>query len=537
MNVKKLHSNLPLLFLLIIILITVGFRARLINVPLERDEGEYAYIGQLILQGIPPYSEAYNMKFPGIYFLYAGMIGLLGQTHTAIHGCLLIVSVISILLLYLFVRSAFDEWAAVAAAAAFALLSMSYHVQGFWANAEHFIVPLVIGANILLLSGLRNKKSRDLIFSGLLFGCAALVKQHGAFFGVAGLAALILSMWWDRTLDRRSRWISLVEFCGGALFPLLLCFFYLAFAGVLGKFYLWTFVYAKQYSSNVEYQDIKYNFIGGFQSLFSFASLIWIMSGVGSIPLISRGYRSDARLLTIGLLLGGITAVSIGFYFRPHYFLLILPAVAILFGLGIRYLYRVFSSSPVPFIRLFPPTAVVTIALLGTLAAHWDVLVQFSLPKVTETVYPISPFPFSLRIAQYIDEHTMPTDRIAIMGNEPQLLFYSQRKSATSFIYMFSLTENQPLAGQFRAEMSKQIETSLPAMLVYTNIQPDENQKKPPNWEALDVWFFHVAEVHYTLTARFEYQNINDTLFVSDPGQLQKRPTHMFWISIYEKKR
>ena len=45
--------------------VTVAIRIRLLGIPLERDEGEYAYAGQLILQGIPPYKLAYNMKFPG----------------------------------------------------------------------------------------------------------------------------------------------------------------------------------------------------------------------------------------------------------------------------------------------------------------------------------------------------------------------------------------------------------------------------------------------------------------------------------------
>src|ERR1700678_1899658 len=40
-------------------------RWRLLGMPLERDEGEYAYAGQLFLQGIPPYQLAWNMKFPG----------------------------------------------------------------------------------------------------------------------------------------------------------------------------------------------------------------------------------------------------------------------------------------------------------------------------------------------------------------------------------------------------------------------------------------------------------------------------------------
>jgi hypothetical protein len=54
-------------FLCIVILFFASIRLRLRDVPLERDEGEYAYAGQLILQGIAPYQLAYNMKFPGTY--------------------------------------------------------------------------------------------------------------------------------------------------------------------------------------------------------------------------------------------------------------------------------------------------------------------------------------------------------------------------------------------------------------------------------------------------------------------------------------
>jgi len=47
--------------------LTTGVRIRLLGIPLERDEGEYAYAGQLFLQGIPPYKLAYSMKLPGTY--------------------------------------------------------------------------------------------------------------------------------------------------------------------------------------------------------------------------------------------------------------------------------------------------------------------------------------------------------------------------------------------------------------------------------------------------------------------------------------
>ena len=55
-------------------------RLRLAGAPLERDEGEYAYAGQLVLQGVPPYQLAYNMKFPGTYYTYSVLLALFGQS-------------------------------------------------------------------------------------------------------------------------------------------------------------------------------------------------------------------------------------------------------------------------------------------------------------------------------------------------------------------------------------------------------------------------------------------------------------------------
>ncbi len=75
-------------------------RLRLLAFPLERDEGEYAYAGQLILQGIPPYELAYNMKFPGTYLAYAAIMALFGQTPAGIHFGLLLLTTATALMLF-----------------------------------------------------------------------------------------------------------------------------------------------------------------------------------------------------------------------------------------------------------------------------------------------------------------------------------------------------------------------------------------------------------------------------------------------------
>ena len=51
--------------LLTVILFAGAIRIRVLDVPLERDEGFYAYAGQLILQRIMPYQapSPYNLNF------------------------------------------------------------------------------------------------------------------------------------------------------------------------------------------------------------------------------------------------------------------------------------------------------------------------------------------------------------------------------------------------------------------------------------------------------------------------------------------
>ena len=52
------------LFVLAVAVVAAA-RIRMLGLPLERDEGEYAYTGQLLLQGVTPYKLAYSMKLPG----------------------------------------------------------------------------------------------------------------------------------------------------------------------------------------------------------------------------------------------------------------------------------------------------------------------------------------------------------------------------------------------------------------------------------------------------------------------------------------
>src|SRR6266481_9775300 len=110
------------IFAVIVFVFVLAVRIRLLGIPLERDEGEYAYAGQLMLQGIPPYKLAYNMKFPGTYAAYAIIMSIFGQTIYAVHFGLLLVNAATTTLIFFVGWRLMNTTAGIAAAAIYAVL-------------------------------------------------------------------------------------------------------------------------------------------------------------------------------------------------------------------------------------------------------------------------------------------------------------------------------------------------------------------------------------------------------------------------------
>src|SRR5687768_514761 len=94
-------------------------RWRLLSVPFERDEGEYAYQAQLLLDGIPPYARAVSLKLPGMVIIDAICFAALGETVEAAGVALVLASLVTTALVYAIARRWFGPLAAPVTAAAF----------------------------------------------------------------------------------------------------------------------------------------------------------------------------------------------------------------------------------------------------------------------------------------------------------------------------------------------------------------------------------------------------------------------------------
>ena len=441
-------------------------RIRLLGLPLERDEGECAYAGQLMLQGIPPYQLAYSMKFPGTYAAYALIMSIFGQTTVGVHLGLLVVNAATVLLIFLLGRRLFGTTAGLAAGASYAVLSVSPTVLGFAGHATHFVVLPVLCGVWLLLGTLDRPAVARLFASGVLFGVAVLMKQSAIFFVLFGVLYLFYSDWRSR-LDFGKKVIRGTAFAAGAVLPFAITCLLLWHAGVFGKFWFWTFHYAREYGSRLSISDAAQILAASVGDRIGSGWLIWAIAATGLV-LCTWKASSRPNTLLLALLFFAACAVCSGFYFRAHYFILILPAVSLLVGVAASGATDLRSLHLRPLRMVFP--IVFAVSLSWPFFAERDFFFTLSPDAASWRVYGANPFRESVRIARYLREHTDPNDTIAVLGSEPQIYFYANRHSATGYIYIYGLMEPHQYAARMQQEMAQEIEAAHPKYVVFVAI-------------------------------------------------------------------
>jgi hypothetical protein len=438
-------------------------RIRLLGIPLERDEGEYAYAGQLLLQGIPPYKLAYSMKFPGTYAAYAIAMFLFGQTITAIHLGLLLVNSATSALIFFVGKRLVNSTAGIAAAASYALLSVSPSVMGLAAHATHFVVLPMLGGAFLLLNQQNRSGVGRPFASGLLMGLGVLMKQPGLFFVLFGVTYLFLSDVRAGLLLRNVILRHLV-FVAGAATPLAITFLTLFYAGVFPRFWFWTTHYAHEYGTLISISAAFQIFIYHVRDAIGPNWPLWIVAGIGLLTCPLNKSASQRTVFLLGLFISSILGLCAGFYFRSHYFILLLPAVALFAGVAINNISSVLHRQ-ITAVRFFPLLLLASCAVFLVFAQR-DVFFLVSPIEASHTIYAGNAFPETIKVAEYVRDHTNPSDTIAVAGSEPQIYFYSHRHSATGYIYTYPLMEPQKYARQMQSEMIHEIELAQPKYLI-----------------------------------------------------------------------
>ncbi len=464
------------------------------------------------------------------------IITVFGETHSGIHTGLLFVNTGTSLLLFVLIRRLINPLAGVAASASFALLSVNPTVQGVFANAEHFVILFVCGGLCVLYSAIASRRNARYFAAGALFGAAILVKQHGVAFSVAAIAIQFFDGIEERRLGSRQFRIESAMLVSGLLAPYAAVCGFFAAAGSFEPFWFWTFQYAADYSSFTSSAEALTYLKRGSSQIFSSNPLLWILAGVG---VTSPAWNREARRLAafiFALVTCSFIAITPGFVFRLHYYVLLLPASAVCISIAVIALngfvverLNLRSSDRPGYLILCALTAM-------SLIQNSEFFFEMTPRQATISLYGSNPFDESVEIGSYLGAHTQPDERIAVIGSEPQILFYAQRRSATGFIYTYSLMEEQPHAARMQQQMIEEIESTKPAYLVWVDprsIRSSWLMNEKSQVEVLN-WAVEYKSNHYERVGMVELFS-DRSLFRWDRSSIGD-PRSANWIEILKRK-
>ena len=460
--IKKDHTYIHQIALSVIAILVLSVvmyaRFRYLDVPFERDEGEYAHPAQMMMKGYVLYGDLYNMKFPGIFLIYAIIMSLFGQTVVGIHLGLLFVNLLTSYFVYKCGQLLMNNQSGLLAALCFLVLSAGPEVQGAFANAEHFVIFFAMWGLWLLLMALRSNLPITFLGAGILLAVSVLMKQHGILFSAFG-GVLIITSRLDKGVDLKTILKNSAWYILGLVTPMIIVIIWLLATGVMDKFLWFAFDYASSYASSRSVSQNLDWFLSRVSKTCSSSFLIWSIAMVGL--LISVVYKKN-RVFYLSFFACSFVALSIGMFFRPHYFVLVLPSIALLYAHAIDVGVRKIGKG----MRVLCVCGLLIASVGSYIFLNRDYFLMNSSEQMSFSVYGQSPFLEAKVVGEYIRDHSSPDDLIAIVASEPQIFFYAQRMSASGYSMTSYFLHEHALADQMLVEFASEVEASQPEFLV-----------------------------------------------------------------------
>jgi hypothetical protein len=504
-----------------------------LSVPLDRDEGEFAYGGQLLLAGELPYRSFHAMKFPGIYLIYALMEQCGGQTIEAIHGGLLVVNTWNLGLVFLLGRRLMDDLGGLLAAACYAALCLSKTVEPAAAQAEHFVLMFALPGMLLMLRPAEGWQRWLLwLASGLCFGAALLMKQHAMLFGLVTAAYVLAGQWTARRVAWPAWFASWTSFLAGLAIPYLATAWFYSERGVFNDFWFWTVVYPREYITLLSPLRMLQNLYEQTLRQWMPVPLLGMASIAGLALVLQELKEHRERSWLIWFAAASALAIIPGGYFRSHYYLLVQPAVALFAGYS---LWRLTGASRAAggWDRLLASALVVGVVVGWSLFSQSKFLLSRSPDEISRGIYGPA-FPEAKRIAEELIPALEPADRIAVLGSEPEIFFYTGHRSATGHIYMYPLMESHAFALTMQEQAIREIEEQSPRFIVFAQV-PTSWLRTRKSHQLIDDWFERYIK-DYKLVFLADIFAGGETAYVGLQDLERYRPLGDQWVAVYRRR-
>lgn len=388
--------------------------------PFERDEGLYAYIGQEILRGGIPYKDAIENKPPGIYYLYAGFIALVGNSTEGIRLLSAGYSLLTVLSIYYLASHLYGARAGLLSSFFYGIFSSGPMIRGSSSQCEVFMVLPMVLSVYLFIRNVDTNKRIYLLLSGFLAGIAVFIKTTGL---PNLLLILIFTLFTTKGIKDRA--LNMLTFLIPVTLMACFTFLYFSYHDALDDLIYWNFTYQRTYGRQ-PFSLMWDRFTTRGIDTSSEHLLLWMVA----IPTVFRLLFKELGLrniLAVMLIPASLAAVFMPGTFWPHYFILMIPVLSILAGAGLAELW---DERKKWFLIVLP---VLVTAFLYSVKLDYAYYAVYSPEEVSANKYGTSIFGESIKIAKYIKERTDEDDYIFQWGWQPELYFLTDRQSPNRF--------------------------------------------------------------------------------------------------------
>src|SRR3989338_9055442 len=218
------------------------------------DEGIFAAVARNLNHGGILYQTAWDNKPPMIYLTYAAIFKAFGVSMFWLKLITIIVVLSTSALIYEIAKGIFSEKRALVATLIFGTLTSLRLIEGNLSLTEIFmILPISLAMFVVIL---RKFDYISLFFAGILFACASLYKQVGAFEAAALLIFLFLASKNFFEFVKKGLVLTL-----GFVSPFVITVLYFVPKGLLGDYIFATYTYYRIYLDESPQREIIVNFL------------------------------------------------------------------------------------------------------------------------------------------------------------------------------------------------------------------------------------------------------------------------------------
>ncbi len=526
--VKKAHAVKWGVAAFLALVIFSALRLPYLDMPLDRDEGTYLVIGKQVAEGKLPYKDVYEMKPPGLFYTYALMasVGAYGFDGARLYT-ICFYGLAGILLFLILYRKGW-QWGALASQLVFYTLSMNPYIHGFALLPEAIMVFFFL-LGILLLD-FTNRHWALAVLGGFLLGWSFWIKQN-MLFPLSFLALWAgYALWIRRETSFRRVGLVLLGFISG---PFLTTLWIVIHGGWSDMLY-WMLTYpATVYTQSISWSK-------GLEYLISFLnysaphSMIWVaLACLGFIAhfFLKKGVwgRATPALFAVFSLL----AVSPGLRFYGHYWILVLPALA----LGVGALWEFMGVQIGRNLSSKYKDLLLAALLLCVFAFHFsnqrNVYIKPSVESWARRSYGNNPFLEIQDIASKLKTYGNVKEEVAVMGSEPQLYVYLKQTPFTAHTFITFLNKRHPRRGKMRSEFTSDVQGEKPLYLVFVN--------HPYSWSITEgdhqdvyQWAYRYAKNQYRPIALYEMDGLasDRRIWAQDANSLQPKANKYIQVLI-----